>query len=468
VYQDELEWVAQNTALVRIPPGLTPGWFRCGGGQHDPAVSARCLNDSPPLDEAREWFNPTATYQPFAYLLPAAISRIRASPDTLTRLMRSGKAVLSLALVGAAILLVWSSEARLVALVGLIVALTPMAVFLAATLNPSGLEIAAAVSFAAVLLRITRDSSRSPKWAWLFLGLSGGVFALSRTQAPVWMAAIFILIILLNGPRQFRRSALEQRAWAVPVVIALVVAVLMNRVWELLYGPSLAFDPWPLGTSLSQGLAHLPFVIREQIGVFDYLEFGLPILAYGIWGTLAVALGVIAMLIGTARERLILLTATALAIALPVLLVATTMRHTGFSLQGRYVLGFTVLVPLLAGEILVRRYDRLRALDAEHLFLPFAAGVGFVQFVAWWTNARRFAVGIKGPRWFVPSAEWSPPLGWWPWLLLAAAGAALLFLVPLIDRFMTSARRGDTPQMESQSQTTGPPQEQAAIRAASR
>jgi hypothetical protein len=103
-------------------------------------------------------------------------------------------------------------------------------------------------------------------------------------------------------------------------------------------------------------------------------------------------------------------------------------------------MGFSVLVPLIAGEILVRRYGRLRALDAEHLFLLFAAGVGLVQFAAWWKNARRFAVGIRGPQWFVPSAEWSPPLGWWPWILFAAAGAALLFLVPLIDRLMTSGR----------------------------
>ncbi len=34
--------------------------------------------------------------------------------------------------------------------------------------------------------------------------------------------------------------------------------------------------------------------MREQIGVFDYLEFGLPILAYVIWGALAIGLGTIA------------------------------------------------------------------------------------------------------------------------------------------------------------------------------
>jgi predicted membrane protein DUF2142 len=448
-YQNMLAWLAPNTALVRIPGGLTPGWGHCGQG--DPAVSAGCLNDAPPLAEAHDWFSPMSTYQPFPYLLPAAISRLDASPDALSRLMRVAKGTLSLALLGAAMLVTWSNEARLVTLLGLLVAFTPMAVFLSATLNPSGLEIAAATSFAATLLRITRGPDLPRKSAWLLLGCSGAILALSRTQGPVWIAGMFVLIVLMEGRNGFARQALAQRAWAWPAISAIVAAILLNRVWEFLYGPPLAFDPFPLRTSLSQGFAQLPFVIREQIGVFDYLEFGLPILAYGIWGLLTVGLVTTALLIGTRRERLILLTASAAAMALPVLLVATTLRHTGFSLQGRHVLGFAVLVPLLAGEILVRRYDRLRALDAEHVFVLFAAGIGFVQFVAWWTNARRFAVGIHGPRWFVSSAEWSPPFGWWPWIVCAAAAAAILFLVPVIDRLLTASR----PSLETSERPAG-------------
>jgi hypothetical protein len=98
------------------------------------------------------------------------------------------------------------------------------------------------------------------------------------------------------------------------------------------------------------------------------------------------------------------------------------------------------VVPLLAGEILVRRHDRLRALDAEHLCFPFAVGAGFVQLLAWWTNAWRFAVGMRGPRWFLASAEWSPPLGWWLWLVLAVAGVGLLIASPLLDAFLSGQR----------------------------
>jgi hypothetical protein len=222
------------------------------------------------------------------------------------------------------------------------------------------------------------------------------------------------------------------------VAIELLAAVVLNRAWEYMYGPQLPFDPFPLVTSLSQGLDQLPGVLSHQVGYFNYLEVPMHQGVYMLWGALLFALIVAALLVGTRRERWILLISIAASLALPIFLVAATMRHTGFGLQGRYVLGFSVIVPLLAGEILVRRYDRLRLLNAEQLFLPFAVCVGFVQLVAWWTNARRFAVGVGGPLWFLPAAEWSPPFGWWPWLLTAAAGALLLIVTPFIDRLLTS------------------------------
>jgi hypothetical protein len=345
---------------------------------------------------------------------------------------------MSLPLLAAALFLLWSPEARFVSLVGPLLAITPMTVFLAATLNPSGLEITAAVGFIGVVLRLTRQDADSSRWCWVFMGVSGAVLCLSRTQGPIWAVALLLLIVMAGDPRAFVKTAFRQRRWSAPVVIALLAAMVLNRAWEYMYGPRLPFDPFPLITSLSEGLAQLPAVLAHQVGVFNYLEVRMPLPAYVLWGALVFALVVAALLVGTRRQRWMLLMCAAGSLALPIVLVATTMRHTGFGLQGRYVLGFSVIVPLLAGEILVRRYDRLRLLDAEQLFLPFAAGAGFVQFVAWWTNARRFAVGVSGPRWFLPAAEWSPPLGWWPWLLAAVAGALLLFVSPFVDRFLTS------------------------------
>jgi Predicted membrane protein (DUF2142) len=436
-YRKELTWVAQNTSQVHIPAGLTPGWFRCP--QRDPLVSARCLHDSPPLGEARQWFNPTATYQPLPYLVPAVLSRITTNANTLAWLMRTGKALVSMLLVAAAIFVLWSPESGLLSLVGLVMAMTPMAVYMSATLNPSGLEIASAVAFFSALLSLVRDPRRPPGFtgpidgerrparrAWWVLGFSGFMLALSRLQGPLWILLDLGIIVFISGVRPAVNVVLRQRRSSLPALAAVLGGIVLNRLWEHLYGPAMLIDPRPLGVGLLEGLTQLPQVLREQIGVFDYLEFGLPLLAYALWGALAIALGVAALLVGSSRQRFLLFLTAAAALALPVVLVAASMRHTGFALQGRYVLPFSVVVALLAGEILVDQRERLRALNADRLFLPFAAGAALVQLVAWWKNAHRWAVGLGGPRWFFGSAEWNPPWGWWPWLVLAAGGACLL------------------------------------------
>jgi hypothetical protein len=436
-YQDQLAILAQNTRKVRIPAGLTPGWFRCAQ-QTDPLVPARCVMNALPLDQPAEWFNQTATYQPFPYLVPAAISSLDASPDNLDRLMRAGKAFVSLAFVAATVFLLWNAQSRLVSLVGVIVAITPMMVFLSATLNPSGLEIASALAFAAALLRLTRDGAGgTQRWHWVAFAASGAALSLSRTQGPVWVVLLLVIVVTSRPPSAFLRLFVEEKRQIWRAAIVVLIGIVLNRFWEYAYGPRLAFDPWPLVSSVSEGFRQLPEVLREQVGVFNYLEVSMPRLAYGLWGVLVVALTTTALLVGSSWQRLHLLASIGAALAVPVLLVATTMRHTGFGLQGRYVLSFSLVVPLLAGEILVRRHDRLRALDAEHLFFPFALGAGFVQLVAWWTNARRFAVGMRGPWWFLPAAEWSPPMGWWPWLVLAVAGACLLIATALLDRLLS-------------------------------
>jgi hypothetical protein len=438
-YQDQLAWVAQNARKVRVPAGLTPGWFRCRQ-QTDPLISARCFSTALPLDRPADWFTPSGAYQPFPYLLPAAIAWIDVSPDNLERLMRAGNAILSLAFIASAVFLLWDAESRLISLIGLIVAITPMTVFLSATLNPSGLEIVSALAFAAALLRLTREGTGRDRWHWIVLGVSGAGLSLSRTQGPVWLALILGVVLSTSAPSGLLRMVIDQKRRFRVTAIVVLLAIVLNRLWEFSYGPRLALNPWPLASSLSQALGQLPEVLREQVGVFNYLEVSMPRLAYAVWGVLIVALATTAMLVGTRWQRLHLLLSIGGALAVPVVLVATTMRHTGFALQGRYVLSFSLVIPLLAGEILVRRQDRLRALDAEHLFFPFAVGAGFVQLLAWWTNAWRFAVGMRGPRWFLPAAEWSPPLGWWPWVVLAVAGVVLLMVGPLLDKFLAGRR----------------------------
>ena len=135
----------------------------------------------------------------------------------------------------------------------------------------------------------------------------------------------------------------------------------------------------------------------------------------------------------TRRERCVLWATLACTLLVPVLLVAFVMRHTGYGLQGRYVMAFSVAVPLLAGEIICRRRAVLASLRARALLLPFAVGAAVVHVYAIYFNAKRFAVGINGPDWFLGDEVWSPPGGWLPWLAAAVGGAVLLVLAPVLD-----------------------------------
>jgi hypothetical protein len=347
-------------------------------------------------------------------------------------------------LLSTAVALLWRRDAALLPLVGLVVAITPTLIFLASSLNPSGFEIAASIAFCAAVLRLARDQD-SPRFVWLALGASGAALALSRTPGPLWVALGLSLLVALVGVPRVWTLVRQASPYSFCAFGALMIGIGLNRLWESLYGPHLAIDPTPLSSSLTEGYRLLPKMLIQQVGGFDYYEFGLPQLAYTAWDALVVALIVIALLVGTNRERLVLAGFFIAALILPVLLVATTMRHTGFELQGRYVLPFSVFSLLLAGEILVRRRERLRALGAERLFFPFAVGAGTLQLLAFWADAHRFAVGLGGPRWFFDHAQWSPPGGWWPWFILAVTGAALLAALGPINSIVTSAarRRGE-------------------------
>jgi hypothetical protein len=105
---------------------------------------------------------------------------------------------------------------------------------------------------------------------------------------------------------------------------------------------------------------------------------------------------------------------------------ARVFSPIGAGLQGRHVLPILAVVPIWSGVVLA---ERLRprvlgiAVRAGAIALPLVVVAGL------YLNAMRYAIGLRpdeGPVWFVPAAQWSPPLGWYPWLVLSVTGAVLL------------------------------------------
>lgn len=440
-HRQQESWAKQNTRLVSIPAGKNPQWGSCSADPLVPAICLTAISGATPPAAALDI--PTGNYEPFPYLLPALVARAPATPNHIALGMRLVRAALALAMVAIAFLLLWRPGCRGLSAVGLLVAITPMVVFLAATVNPSGLEIVSAIAFFSALMRLVRPE-RAHAAVWAALGTSGVFLSLSRGQAPVWVVLDVVLVLALIGGRRALDLFRGGGRWAWGAAAAVTAAIALNRVWEAAYGPSLPVSVQPPSLALISGWFELPEVLREEIGKFDYLESGISPLAYLTWYCVAAGLVAIAMLVGTRRERLVLLGALVTSLALPVALVAAVMRHTGYGLQGRYVLAFSVVIPLLAGEVVFRNRETLARLNAGALALVVAPIVAIIQLDGVYANARRFAVGVAGPQWFVGHAvAWAPRGGWWLWFLVMATGAVLLGLVgPLAEIRSRPGRSG--------------------------
>jgi hypothetical protein len=85
-----------------------------------------------------------------------------------------------------------------------------------------------------------------------------------------------------------------------------------------------------------------------------------------------------------------------------------------------------VAVPLLAGEALWSHRERAGAAWLRALVNTSAVAVAVMAPAAWYVNAKRYAVGGSGPAWFLGQAAWSPPAGWWTWLIAVALAAVCL------------------------------------------
>lgn len=421
----QIAWNRHFTYEGRVPPGLAPPDHECWTSSAE--RDAGCLDDFRPPDTETTAIMRVGNYQPLPYLLPGVATRAADSPGSANRLARLLNALLTLALLYVALRLAWSPDSGPISLLGVVVAVTPMAIFCGSMLNGSGPEIAAAIAFGSALLRLRRDAScaRSPG-VWAAIGAAGAVLALSRTLGPAYLVVIALAALSIGGHRPAWEFLRGRGRPAIAALAAIAVAIGLNRVWERAHGAEATTGFANLRAVLDEAVGEWWRASSELVGKFGYLEYRLPWIAYVAWFAAGFALVAVALLAGRRRERLALAAVLAAALLLPMVMWIYAIRQTGFGLQGRYVLPALVVVPLIAGE-LVRAHaaelgERLRRGLVTAIPLVAAA----VHLVAFYWAARRAAVGTDGPLVFLGDSGWSPPLGWVPWLVLALLGSAAL------------------------------------------
>ena len=418
----------QTATEVTVPAGLAPDSYGCNADR--PTESAACqLGVTAPQEEVVR-STAVGTYLPLPYLLPAAVMRAGDDPAAADRFGRAASALVFLAFLAAATFALWDPNRGAISLLGLAAAVTPMVIFCGAILNGSGLEIASAIAFTAALLRLSRDGP-SPRGLWALLAVSGAALALSRPVGPQWIAIAVALGVALLGWEGTRRRFRESGRGGPVAVGAVLLATILNRIWEGAHGAGYHLGIKPLPDSLLAIPRGSKRIVPELIGNFGVLDTRLPTLAWLTGYVLIGVLFLLALRFGSTRERRVVAGATLVAVLLPGIEQWLLYRHTGFWIQGRYFLPILLAAPLLYGEIVLRRAEGLAPDWRRRLPPLFLAVAAALQLAGWWVNSRRYAVGTDGPVWFFGQAEWSPPGGWTLWAAVAVAGAAALALAAL-------------------------------------
>jgi len=405
---------ASTSRVVTISAQLSPAGYTCF--QFLPEVTADCQPGHPAANGEVLATTTIGAYPPFAYLPLGLAARAASSPE---QALTQGRVVV---LAETAVLL-WLASWHLVrwlgrrALVGVALALTPVAVFCTAILNTSGLEIFGAIGVAAVVTVVARrPESMAHRGTQVVMLVSGSALILSRQLGMVTMAALVALLLGVGGWPDLWQGLRRGSRLLVSSVVLLGAEAIAVTAWEVRFDHPALLGPWVSRPSLVAFVHQLPQLTQEGIGRFGWLETRMPSWSAYSWAVAITALVVTALLVGRRRDRIVL---GVMLLAAPLLAYLTYSRvfyPVGAGLQGRHLLPFLSFVPVYAGIVLT---ERLTSRSLGRLVTAAAVALPALQLYGLYLNGKRYAVGLtSGPLWFLPDARWSPPLGWYPWLLL--------------------------------------------------
>ena len=398
-----------------IPARLVPP-DPCFAGRVDEPAACANAQQAPPTSGTVHAVTYETTAPPVVYAVAGVAMRLPQDalpPGYLGRLALA--ALCALLLLAAA----WAAGVRgsLWPLAGVALAATPMVLFLGSALGTAGVTIAAAVCFTSGALAFWVGPPR--RGLAPLIGGSGVVLALASAGGV--LALVALIVALLPLVRVRRLTQLGPVLACATVTAALVAGVAL----------ALEHRPLPPGRAdlldaLSTVVQQAPTLLQQAVGIFGWSDVWLPLLAYGVWGGLVVVAVSAALVVGRWRDRLALAFAAGAVLAMATVAEAFVLRPVGWDLRGSFLLPVLGALPVMAGFVLQAARVRTR-IDA----LLIGGAVIAVQFLAIWENARRYAVGRHGPLNFLDAAQWAPPAGWVPWLVVVGAGGLLVLLALL-------------------------------------
>lgn len=397
---------------VRVPATYAQAHTAGACFIYDGTVPAGCAEPYVAQEGTAEVVTTAGRYPP-AYYLYAGSATLVADGATAIYLMRFLTVILCAALLASAVASAREMRSPWPA-TGIVFACTPMVLFFTGAVNPQGPELAAGIGLwsAGLALLATLDGRTAvtgdAKRLILRCVAAAAVLAVVRPMSIAWLGLIVLLVLLARATAPSVRALLRSGSLVLGAVgVGLLIAG--SAAW-ILYRDALR--QWSRPTELEFeraalfSVSKLDMELHEMVGVFGWLDNWAPGLVYIVWFGAVGALVVLALAVGTRRERLALATIVVASLVVPVLSELSSYRESAFAWQGRYILAFSAGLVVMSGYVLV---GRMPAGIASRVCRGLVVAAGVAHVVAFIGNLNRYVHGIQG-FWFVDEPGWRPPM----------------------------------------------------------
>jgi hypothetical protein len=395
--------------------------------------SAECI---PPIpgDESEivETTTTAGLYNPLYYLIVGWPSLI--APDASGMYaMRIVSGVAVSLLLGLAVALVSRWRRPVLPMLGLLVAMTPMVLFLNGTVNPNSMENAAVLTTFVAMMTIVRQPDH-PRFGWLaaIVVVSATIAANMRGLSLLWVAVAVLAPLILLGKDGL--VALFRRRAVIVAVVATAVTAAFAAVWllstnSLNAGVAAGVVPPAPGVGSSPVTGFVRTLIdtfnygEGIIGIFGWLDTPAPLYVYFTWSLFIGAALLLSFVLVRGRAFWLSMVLFASLALLPPLIQGYYITGGGVIWQGRYILPVFVCAIMAAAAGLSER-TALSKSSTDRLVVAVVVLWATSQLYSFASALRRYVSGIDEGWGSLLSPEWAPPGGVFPVLGLFAVAVA--------------------------------------------
>ncbi len=410
-----------SDGVVTIPGGVATGTYLASCTAFAPIATTRCQStivaDTAPVTVAI----PSAGYPPL-YFAIVGIPTLAGFDETTWYLMRLLSVAIGIGLLAAFIPVSRRWPTGWLA-TGVLLAVTPMASYLVASVNPNGAEIFAglATSVGIGLLMVASRSGDSEGFVRAatptMLALSYLILARPRSYL---LAAGLVTVAMIVMPRgtasMVKASGRRLAVRAALPALALVLAILFeNLTRRSLSGDQPVIN---LGVILRTAASLLDDWVIEMVGIFGWRDFRPPTGIAVAWLAGILALAVMALAAGRWRDRVGLAALIVGGTAVAPVAVLLLLFRDGAGYQGRYQMPLTVGITVLAAATLAAANVQPGSLGRRlAAWAPWGAALLYA--LVWGGSVLRYGLGLP-----VPSLGQLPQA--WDWWLNPFGSALLL------------------------------------------